>query len=71
MTAKVNLSDSMIFGIAQVDKMLALSVHVAESLWMMELSLLIRAINKANPAVSDNSRACHIFFVDHDQSIVG
>ena len=60
----------MIFRVTEIDKMLILSIDMAQALWVMKLSLIVSTIYQTNLAVSDLILKCHCVFIDYNHSII-
>lgn len=67
---EVDLSDRVVFGVAQIDKVLVLSIYVTEALGVVKLGLFIGTIDKSDATVANNSRARHSLFIQNYQPIV-
>lgn len=67
---QINFTNSMIFGITNVNVMCAISVNMAKTLRMMELCFCVAAVNKAYFTVTNNKVTLKCFFVDHNQTVV-
>lgn len=66
----VDLSDGMVFRVAEIDEVLILSVDVAQALWVVKLSFIVGTVYQPNLAVSDLILECHCVFIDNHHSIV-
>lgn len=61
----------MILRVTQVQVVLVLPEYMTDSLWMMELRLVVTSIDKANLTVANLILKLHRVFVDDDQPVVG
>ena len=66
----VDLSDGVVFRVAEIDEMLVLSVDMAQALWVVKLSLIVSTVYQPNLPVSDLILKCHCVFIDNNYSIV-
>lgn len=55
----------MVFTIAEIQKVLVLSEHMAHALWVMELRLVIGSIDEANLSISNLVLELHRILIDH------
>ena len=60
----------MILRVAEIYEMLVFSEDMAHTLWMMELSLIVRAINQTNLTISDLIFKLHGLLIDDYHAIV-
>ena len=60
----------MIFAVTDVQKVLILPEYVTHALRVMELSLIVRAINQTNLTISDLIFKLHGLFIDDYHAIV-
>lgn len=68
---QVDLSNSMILCVAQVDEVVAFAEDVTQALWVMELGLKVLSIDEADLSISDLLFKLHGFFINYDDSVVG
>ena len=67
---KIDLSNRMIFRVADIDEVLVLSEYMAQSLWMVELNFLVVTIDETYPPVANLCFEFHSFLIDDYDSVI-
>lgn len=60
----------MVFSITNIYEMLTFPINVAHALGVMELNLVVLAIDKANLTITYNVQALHSLLIDYHDSII-